>query len=600
MFMKWNWNNTAASRLHKININQRQLVPTNRSILSTQQNKETHLENLDPFFYGDNKNGFYLPTVGTTNLKLNEPTELIADQASIFFKILDAFRIPYALFAGSSIGLIRNAKTLPFSDDYDIIILNQHVPLLATAIPLLKKHGFKIVQSINPDTKQKSNGGCTVYSSVIHKYYDHANNHQEININDHINDDTNDDNIENDSDINQDSVNKYFKKSHFQCDIFFSYFDNNGFLRNNAMWGLYHEKNIHKSEVLPFQRRTFDGISLPFFKNVAAEVHKCYGNIQECIVESHNIKTTRTKYKSWKTAHAEFEQIKNNAKDNTVKEICKNNGNDNNPDDNNDNDHNVKNVVPEKNVMKIMDNTFSKNSLHILREIGKKKITTVYSFSMDFIIQHAACIKYYFPTVQIEYFSYSRDNQVVTYLNYVDALHAYNPAIRAFYDDPRVIYLKKPRIDIINVVTFGTFDMWHIGHSNILSGCCKYSENVCVGVSSDEFTFQKKQVHPIDSFETRATNAKRCKFVRKVFEETSMELKNQYIQMCGANILIMGDDWLNAFDWISCCAIYLPRTPNISSTMLREQMIVKKSEDLTDNAKDNAKENKIKKHVTFL
>jgi hypothetical protein len=80
-----------------------------------------------------------------------------------------------------------------------------------------------------------------------------------------------------------------------------------------------------------------------------------------------------------------------------------------------------------------------------------------------------------------------------------------------------------------------------------------------------------------------------------------MELKNQYIQMCGANILIMGDDWLNAFDWVSCCAIYLPRTPNISSTMLREQMIVKKSEGLTDNVKENnAKENKIKKHVTFL
>jgi glycerol-3-phosphate cytidylyltransferase len=262
--------------------------------------------------------------------------------------------------------------------------------------------------------------------------------------------------------------------------------------------------------------------------------------------------------------------------------------------------------------MKILDNTFSKNSLDILRDVSEKKVTTVYSFSADFIIQHAACIKYYFPTVQIEYFSYSRDNQIITYLNYVDALHVYNPAIRAFYDDPRVVYLKKPRIDIINVITFGTFDLWHIGHSNILSGCCKYSENICVGVSSDEFTFQKKQVRPVDSFETRATNAKRCKFVRKVFEETSMEMKNQYIQMCGANILIMGDDWLNAFDWVSCCAIYLPRTPNISSTMLREQMIVKNSEGLpkdkdnvkdndNDNAKDNAKNNKKKsKHVTFL
>jgi glycerol-3-phosphate cytidylyltransferase len=548
------------------------------------QNKETQMENIDAFFYGDKNNGFYLPTVGITNLKLNEPTELIADQAVIFFKILDAFRIPYALFAGSSIGLLRNAKTLPFSDDYDIIILNQHVPLLANAIPLLKKHGLKIVQSINPETKQKSNGGCTIYSSVVHKYYS-ADNHQEININDDPNHEINDDNVETDSDVTQNSGNTYFKKSHFQCDIFFSYFDKNGFLRNNGMWGLYHGKNIHKSDILPFQRRMFDGASLPFFRNVAAEVHKCYGNIRECIVESHNLKTTRSKYKSWKTAHAEFEQIKNNAKDNTIKEICKNNYNDSK-------------VVSGKNVMKILDNTFSKNSLDILSQISEQKITTVYAFSMDFIIQHAACIKYYFPTVQIEYFSYSRDSQLVMYLNYVDALHVYNAAIRAFYDDSRVIYLKKPLIDIINVITFGTFDLWHIGHSNILSGCCKYSENICVGISSDEFTFQKKQIYPVDPFETRAANAKRCKFIRKVFEETSMELKNQYIHMCGANILIMGDDWLNAFDWVSCCAIYLPRTPNISSTMLREQMIVKKSEGLI-NAKEN--ENKKKtKHVTFL
>ena len=605
MFMKWNWNQMG-DNLHipshrsynnnnSNNKNQQQrYIPTNRTI-STQQNKETHLENLDAFFYNDglnddndesgNKNGFYLPTVGITNLKLNEPTELIADQAAIFFRILDAFRIPYALFAGSSIGLLRNAKTLPFSDDYDIIILNQHVPLLADAISLLKKHGFKIVQSTNPDTKQKSNGGCTIYSSIIHKY-DHR---QENNMNDDSNDDPND---------AQNSDNKYFKKSHFQCDVFFSYFDNTGFLRNNGMWGLYHGKNIHKSEVLPFQRRMFDGISLPFFKNVAAEVHKCYGNINECIVESHNLTTTRAKYKSWKTAHAEFEQVKKHAKDNTIKEIYKNgDNNNNNTNDDNNNHNDIKKVIPEKKVIKILDNTFSKNSLDILREINEKKITTVYSFSMDFIIQHAACIKYYFPKVQIEYFSYSRDSQLIMYLNYVDALHVYNTEIRAFYDDPRVIYLKKPPIDIINVITLGVFDMWHAGHSNLLSRCCKYSENIFVGVASDERTIEKKQIHPVDTFETRATNAKRCKFVKKVFEETLTGLKNNYIQMYGANILIAGDDHLGEFDWISCCAIYLPRTPNISSTMLREQMIVKNSKSFNSNKNENKKKTK---HVTFL
>jgi glycerol-3-phosphate cytidylyltransferase len=165
--------------------------------------------------------------------------------------------------------------------------------------------------------------------------------------------------------------------------------------------------------------------------------------------------------------------------------------------------------------------------------------------------------------------------EVILYLNYVDKLHVYNSFIETFYNDPDIIYLNKPKIDIIKVITFGTFDMWHTGHSNLLSRCCKYSENICAGVSSNEFTFKKKQIHPTDDFKTRLENVKKCKFVKKVFEETSMELKNEYIKVYSANILIMGDDWQDKFDWVDCCVIYLPRTPNISSTMLREQMNVK-------------------------
>jgi len=288
--MKWNTGNKIGMGIG-VDFSLKNHIPQPK-LVETNSNKETFFENLGSFFHKSNNPlldaSFYLPTVGVTNLKLNEPTELIVDQATIFFKILDTFKIPYALFAGSSIGLLRNAKTLPFADDYDIIILNQYVPLLANAFKTLKKHGFKMVQSINPQTKQKTNGGCTVYSSVIYKYsetYTHRTNN--------INEDDTDS-----SDGSQGTnTNAYFKKSHFQCDIFFSYFDNNGFLRNNAKWGLYHGKNIHESEVLPFQRRIFDGASLPFFKNVAAEVYKCYGNIEACIIDSHNINVC-AKYKS--------------------------------------------------------------------------------------------------------------------------------------------------------------------------------------------------------------------------------------------------------------------------------------------------------------
>ena len=491
-------------------------------------NKETVIESLDPFFYSNandancvnvNDNGsYYLPTVGITNLKLCEPNEVIADQATIFFRILDAFKIPYALFAGSSIGLLRSGKTLPFVDDYDIIIFNKHVPLLSNAAPVLKKHGFKMVQSVHPHTKQKTNGGCTVYSSVIQRFY------KNVNDNNDNNDNSRDNNYAEEGECG-------VKKSHFQCDIFFSYFDGGGFLRNNASWGLYHGKNIHMKEVVPFQRRIFDGISLPFFKNVASEVYKCYGDVERCIVESHNF-NMRAIYRSWKTVHAEFERIKHCAKDNTVKAISQNQNR-----HGNDDEGDVAGFG--KNVLNILDNAFSKNSLDVLRDIHENKTRMIYSFSMDFIIRHAACIKYYFPTVQIEYFSYSRDSQVIMFLNYVDVLHVYNAAIRDFYNDPYITYLKKPRIDIITVFTLGAFSSDSSKDFSILTECAKYSENICVALSCD----------PPESFESRMNGVKRCcKFVKRVckYEDDdsagSTEFINGCVQMSGANIIVTGGE----------------------------------------------------------
>ena len=208
MFMKWNIGNKNGG------FSRNSPTSPSKLIQRVETNKETVIESLDPFFYNDaNSCSYYLPTVGVTNLKLCEPNEVIADQATIFFRILDAFNIPYALFAGSSIGLLRSGKTLPFVDDYDIIIFNKHAPMLSNAAPVLKKHGFKIIQSVHPQTKQKTNGGCIVYSSAIQKFYNGANG---------------DDGGEG----AREKIN--IKKSHFQCDVFFSYFDSGGFLRNNA------------------------------------------------------------------------------------------------------------------------------------------------------------------------------------------------------------------------------------------------------------------------------------------------------------------------------------------------------------------------------
>jgi len=491
---------------------------------------------------------YYLPTVGMTNCKLNEHNELKRDHATIYFRILDRYNVPYAVFAGSSIGLLRNSRTIPWSDGYSVVVLNSDLTLLFEIFPILRKNGFKIVKNKNKFTNEYTNGGCSI-NSQIHKFT-HGNQPDDY-----------------DQDHDQDH-----KRSGFACDVYYSYVDKNGFLRNSGLWGLYHVKKLHIRDVMPFRRRVFDGLPLPFFNNVNLEVYKTYGNTDEVIIKTTHFQTGSSKYASWRSAYDEFENRKSNAIQNTMHKIYNNNNKNNNK---NQNQNITKSAGNKNNVMKIMDNKFTKNQVELLSEIGEKEIGRIYVFSVDFIIQHAACIKFYFPNVVIEYFSYAREVEVILYLNYVDKLHVYNSFIEMFYNDPDIVYLNKPKIDIIKVITFGTFDMWHTGHSNLLSRCCKYSENICAGVSSDEFTFQKKQILPRDDLKTRLENVKRCKFVKKVFEETSMELKNEYIKLYSANILIMGDDWQDKFDWVDCCVVYLPRTPNISSTMLREQMNVK-------------------------
>jgi hypothetical protein len=545
------WNN--AMMLSRSNPNQ----PLKTKLVETskEENKETSFENLDSFFYNGNPNDanpndanlndanpntYYLPTVGVTNLKLCEPNEVIADQATIFFRILDAFKIPYALFAGSSIGLLRNGKTLPFVDDYDIIIFNKHVPMLSNAAPILKKHGFNMVQSVYPQTKQKTNGGCTVYSSAIQRFYNN-----DVNAND------------------GEECECSIKKSHFQCDVFFSYFDGGGFLRNNASWGLYHTKNIHVKDVLPFQRRAFDGMSLPFFNNVASEVYKCYGDVERCTVESHNF-NVRATYRSWKTAHADFDRIKRCAKDNTMKAIFQSQHdgkNENNWEDGEGEGEDHSRKRKKINALNILDNAFSNNSLDVLRDIHENKTKTIYSFSMEFIIRHAACIKYYFPTVQIEYFSYSRDNQVVVFLNYVDVLHVYNPAIRDFYNDPHIIYLKKPRIDIITVVTFGAFSSNDSKDFSILTECTKYSENICVGLSCDV-----DDVDALEPFESRMNCVKRrCKFVKRVWKWKD----DDSAETCGANIVVTGEeDDKDLITRSSCCCVIRAAKRNDDQTTM--------------------------------
>lgn len=123
-----------------------------------------------------------------------------------------------------------------------------------------------------------------------------------------------------------------------------------------------------------------------------------------------------------------------------------------------------------------------------------------------------------------------------------------------------------------NVITFGTFDVFHVGHLNILKRAKSLGDRLIVGVSSDALNVKKKDRYPIYNEKDRLSIVQGVRYVDNVFLEESLELKEEYITRYSANILVMGDDWQGRFDYLSPLVdvIYLERTPSVSTTSVIE------------------------------
>ncbi|MEK0161333.1 adenylyltransferase/cytidyltransferase family protein [Pseudoalteromonas piscicida] len=122
------------------------------------------------------------------------------------------------------------------------------------------------------------------------------------------------------------------------------------------------------------------------------------------------------------------------------------------------------------------------------------------------------------------------------------------------------------------VITFGTFDVFHVGHVNILERAKALGDYLIVGISSDKLNLSKKGRNPIYSIADRLKIISSLRFVDEVFVEESLELKAQYIKDFDADVLVMGDDWKDKFDIYKdiCDVVYLERTPSISTTEIIE------------------------------
>ena len=124
------------------------------------------------------------------------------------------------------------------------------------------------------------------------------------------------------------------------------------------------------------------------------------------------------------------------------------------------------------------------------------------------------------------------------------------------------------------VITFGTFDVLHVGHIRVLQRAAALGDRLVVGVSADQLNVSKKGRAPVFSQEERLEIVGSLKMVDEVFVEESLELKHDYVTQYRADVLAMGNDWEGKFDFLSdiCEVVYFPRTPSVSTTALIEHI----------------------------
>lgn len=123
------------------------------------------------------------------------------------------------------------------------------------------------------------------------------------------------------------------------------------------------------------------------------------------------------------------------------------------------------------------------------------------------------------------------------------------------------------------IITYGTFDMFHIGHLKLLERLSKMADQVIVAVSTDEFNEQKgKKV--LIPYEQRAAIVQAIEYVDLVIPEDNWEQKKTDIEKYGVDIFAIGNDWEGKFDFLKnqCEVVYLDRTQDISTTSLKKSL----------------------------
>ena len=133
------------------------------------------------------------------------------------------------------------------------------------------------------------------------------------------------------------------------------------------------------------------------------------------------------------------------------------------------------------------------------------------------------------------------------------------------------------------VLTYGTFDLFHIGHLNLINRLAELGDRLIIAVSTDEFNAGKGKTSVV-SYEDRARIIGSIKGVDLVIPETSWEQKATDIVEHGVDVFAIGEDWAGKFDELKelCEVVYLPRTDGISSTEIKQMLRVLDPKHITE------------------
>lgn len=126
------------------------------------------------------------------------------------------------------------------------------------------------------------------------------------------------------------------------------------------------------------------------------------------------------------------------------------------------------------------------------------------------------------------------------------------------------------------IITYGTFDLLHYGHINLLRRAKQQGDYLIVALSTDEFNKREKQKKCYFSYEKRKQLLEAIRYVDLVIPEESWEQKLTDIPLYHVDTFVMGDDWAGKFDYIeeqtSASVLYLPRTPEISTSQIKTDL----------------------------